>query len=889
MGTQSLTITEASLAPLQSATFTVPSGVYDVRVICIGKGGPGSNGSTMHSTGGTGGGGGGYAFTEVHSSPHTQYTVAINSTYTGFSDDSDPMSPIMLCRANVGGTGSTANPGAGVTGDILFTGGTGAANTGSAGGGGGGSARLDTDGDDASGSTGGAGFGIYGAGGNGASTGDGSNAGGAGGGGGGGGGLGVGSVNGGLGGQGLIVLEWDDPVEIGFDAKASSGFNNHQTGSWTHLSTGGPDSYLLVGISIFSAYNTGGGMDPNNYLMPTVTSIKCNDVDLSFIGAQDSDDANNANRKRVEMWGMIDPGPGDIDVLIEGMEFPVWMGTSLSFVGVNQSMPYEGLASAQAINVGADDATVDVTTTAADDWIIDCISSTDTTITVGTGQTQATIPTDTMFAGASGNMSYTSEVDAGTEDMYWTDQEAGATWAIIALGLRNTLATGGPTTYNETATGGTVGAGSGVAQKISLLETSGGIVGGSAANAGLLFESTMAGGSVSGSSADLLLVRILIASGGSVGASSAVASVHRILDSSGGIQGAGAAVDTTVLTTFGGAVSGSTADVNFIAQPTVSGGARSGGNAWYDGADIVAAGAVSGGLALVKTFNMMQTSGGIVAAGVAADATIITGSGSVLGSGVAENSVISANVSTGGSVSAGIAAVSTFYTNYDASGGSVGAGAGTNTIVILTTGGAISAGSWLIGLTNFAIIGTGTALGAGSADVFLITTKSATGGSLGGGIALNSRFNTEAVSGGIVAAGGAIYGISFVDTSSGGLIVTGSHDLETTRVLFYDRPAANFRIKIGGSGTLNYAKFEYASSPRITIAGASDIVVQYNDRDCLDTFSCKVRFPNKYKECFRPLNYYGKKSKGGLARSAKPAIVPAITVCQQYLYLPRTD
>ena len=114
------------------------------------------------------------------------------------------------------------------------------------------------------------------------------------------------------------------------------------------------------------------------------------------------------------------------------------IGAAVSFDGVRQSDSTEGANSATATNVGTADATVDVTTVADNDWCVDVVASSDTAISVGSGQTSRSNVTGALGSGAMSTEGPKSP--AGAVTMSWADVGALATWSIVSVALRPVVA-----------------------------------------------------------------------------------------------------------------------------------------------------------------------------------------------------------------------------------------------------------------------------------------------------------------------------------------------------------------------------------------------------------------------------------------------------------------
>lgn len=216
---------------------------------------------------------------------------------------------------------------------------------------------------------------------------------------------------------------WLTSPGITFDAASNSGYQAAaSTYNWSHTCTGS-NLYLTVGISMLS-------------LAQTVSGITYNSVAMTFLGAQNS----VSGAARVELWGLVAPATGSNTIAVTLTGAIASAGNASSYAGVHQTSPTESFNSAQATNVGAADATVNVTTVANNDWCVDILATDDTAVTVGAGQTQTGNVTG---AGGSGTMSYEGpQTPAGTVTMSWTNVAALATWSIGSIALRPVAAGG---------------------------------------------------------------------------------------------------------------------------------------------------------------------------------------------------------------------------------------------------------------------------------------------------------------------------------------------------------------------------------------------------------------------------------------------------------------
>lgn len=234
-----------------------------------------------------------------------------------------------------------------------------------------------------------------------------------------------------------MVPEFTTGTGIAFDATSNSGYQAAQSSySWSHTCTGS-NGYLAVGVAMLS-------------LAQTVTSITYNSVPLILLGVKSS----VSGACRIELWGTIAPTTGSNTIAVTLSGAIASAGCAASYTGVNQTSPTEAFNSAQATNVGAADATVNITTVADNDWVLDIVATDDTAITIGAGNTSRANVTG---AGGSGALADTNgaKTPAGSVTMSWTNVGALATWSIGGIALRPVAAAnlGGPLFRNSDLSG----------------------------------------------------------------------------------------------------------------------------------------------------------------------------------------------------------------------------------------------------------------------------------------------------------------------------------------------------------------------------------------------------------------------------------------------------
>lgn len=213
-------------------------------------------------------------------------------------------------------------------------------------------------------------------------------------------------------------------VGIAFDAASNSGYQTAQsTYSWSHTCTGA-NRYLVVGVSMLSVAGS------------SVSGITYNSVALTKLGHV----ASVSGAVRAELWGLVAPATGSHTVAVTLSASLDSEANAVSLTGIHQTLSIEGFNTATATNVGAADATVNVTTVANNDLVIDQVASDDTAITVGAGQTSRNNVTGALGSGADSTEG--PKTPAGSVTMSWTNVAALATWSIAAVALRPTSASG---------------------------------------------------------------------------------------------------------------------------------------------------------------------------------------------------------------------------------------------------------------------------------------------------------------------------------------------------------------------------------------------------------------------------------------------------------------
>ncbi len=207
---------------------------------------------------------------------------------------------------------------------------------------------------------------------------------------------------------------------VQFDSASNSGYQSPSSNySWNHT-WNGINRCLSVDITILSVPGT------------IVNSVTYNGANLTFIGAQ----STVSGAGRVESWRILSSDSGAPDIGTYSIEVTLSAsvasaGIAVSRYGVNQTTPIEAFNSNQATNVGATDATVDITSVTNKCVIHSAIATDDTSITAN--QTSRNNVTGAL--GSGGNEDTGPITPAGLTTMSYTNVDALATWAIVGYAI----------------------------------------------------------------------------------------------------------------------------------------------------------------------------------------------------------------------------------------------------------------------------------------------------------------------------------------------------------------------------------------------------------------------------------------------------------------------
>jgi len=358
---------------------------------------------------------------------------------------------------------------------------------------------------------------------------------------------------------------------------------------------------------------------------------------------------------------------------------------------------------------------------------------------------------------------------------------------------------------------------------------------------------------------------------------------------------------------YSGVVVGGEFDVSPWERYPISGGAVIGGNAPTTFWDVVdgAGGVVLGG-GVGSTYNNFEdtATGGIVLNGQVGNEYFDIGSGSILlggtglifegiyGGGEADINVIYANQIASGGVEVAGDPVGGFFMEEFGSGGAEAAGDVVENVEVLVGQTGVVAGG--VGRSSFydtVAIGGGSLVG-GTGLFIEFWINRGSGGGVVGGIGHNNlgRRHVTTSSGGIASSGTLDFWHTLTQQPEGGVEITGGHDVFLSNWSYTYNPK-NRTVFVGGGAKsiTNTYNFISDGSPQFKIGGTIDFVFMYDDRVCKESFACVVEYPNKYVECFLPKQFDPRQGKGRPQWEGRSALLPAVTACRQYLYLPPED
>lgn len=212
---------------------------------------------------------------------------------------------------------------------------------------------------------------------------------------------------------------------IAFDAASNSGTQTAQSTYTFARTITGTGTFLGVDVSILSAGATVTSIIDNYDVAP---------VNLKFIGLQ----ATVTSLGSVECWGLAGAVTGTKNVQVNLSGSITSAATAASYNGVHQTSPTEAFNSAQATNVGAADATVNITTIADNCWVHGAVVANDDAITANQ-TTRNNVSFAAVGSGANEDNN-AAKTPAGAVTMSYTGVAALKTWAIGGYAIRPTAA-----------------------------------------------------------------------------------------------------------------------------------------------------------------------------------------------------------------------------------------------------------------------------------------------------------------------------------------------------------------------------------------------------------------------------------------------------------------
>lgn len=214
----------------------------------------------------------------------------------------------------------------------------------------------------------------------------------------------------------LLVAAGSARAAITVDA-ASFVQGNSTVHTWPHSVGLGNNTFLVVGVSIFTSNKT-------------VSTITYAGQSLSFLGARNGGSGSKA--RRIEMWYLVGPPTGTTDVIVTMSNGSKVVAGATSFFGVDPAAPLGAFVSAEGENLTP---TV-VVPSAADQLVIDCLAVKANTdpVTVGPGQAQHW---NELTRANGGNIigAASTEPGAATTTMSWSQGQS-EYWVIGAASIK---------------------------------------------------------------------------------------------------------------------------------------------------------------------------------------------------------------------------------------------------------------------------------------------------------------------------------------------------------------------------------------------------------------------------------------------------------------------
>lgn len=206
------------------------------------------------------------------------------------------------------------------------------------------------------------------------------------------------------------------------DAVSYHGLKDVSSITKSHTTSSGADRLMLVNVS---TADSGGSKIP--------TSVTYDGQSLTKIA--DAEDIGDTNR--ADLWKLVNPPSGSANVVVTLVDVSSSVVVGIAtFEGVEQTTPL-GTAATNQGNSGT--LTVDVTGTATDDLVWDCVSHKDEgSLTAGSGQTERYNYYDPVSKKITGAGS-TEPGNGGSVTMSWSPNDSGLAWSMVAVAIKPVL------------------------------------------------------------------------------------------------------------------------------------------------------------------------------------------------------------------------------------------------------------------------------------------------------------------------------------------------------------------------------------------------------------------------------------------------------------------
>ena len=205
-------------------------------------------------------------------------------------------------------------------------------------------------------------------------------------------------------------------MAILFDAASNSGYQTTSSYSWSHT-TSGLDRLVRVAVSMLSVAGS------------SISGITHDGVSLTKL----RHDVSASGTVRTEIWYLIAPSVGTKTIAVTLSTALDSVAGAVSFTGVDQTNPIDAQNGGTGVTT---EATLNITTVNDTVLVTDVIATTDTAITVGSGQTERYNISGALGSGAG---STEPKTPAGSITMNWGNVGAPDVWTMSVMSINSSV------------------------------------------------------------------------------------------------------------------------------------------------------------------------------------------------------------------------------------------------------------------------------------------------------------------------------------------------------------------------------------------------------------------------------------------------------------------